>query len=130
MEGRLEGDALELRNLLAEQKRRLWASLREEIFERAGEEIHAQYDIPQDIGEQSILDLLSDAGLAVADIRKGQLTQLEEAQKRLEAGTYGRCESCGEPIGVERLRAVPFAPFCVGCQRAQEAPPKGPGTTL
>ncbi|MCM0081710.1 TraR/DksA C4-type zinc finger protein [Geomonas sp. Red32] len=130
MAGRLEGDELELRNLLAEQKRRLWTSLREEIFDRAGEEIHAQYEIPQDIGEQSILDLLSDAGLAVADIRKNQLTQLEEAQKRLEAGTYGRCESCGEPISVERLRAVPFTPFCVGCQRAQEAPQKGPGTTL
>jgi len=130
MAPKLEGDELELRNLLIEQKRKLWADLREEIFAQTGEELHSQYDIPQDIGEQSILDLLSDAGLAVADIRRNQLTQLEEAQRRLEMGSYGRCESCGEPIGMERMRLVPFTAYCVECQRKQEGPPKGPGTTL
>ncbi|HJV35302.1 TraR/DksA family transcriptional regulator [Geomonas sp.] len=130
MAARLAGDELELRDLLVEHKRKLWADLRQEIFDRAGEEIHSQYDIPQDVGEQSILDLLSDAGLAVADIRRSQLTQLEEAERRLEMGTYGRCESCGEPIGYERLRLVPFTAYCVECQRQQEGPAKGPGTTL
>ena len=130
MAAKLEGDELELRNLLIEQKRRLWNDLREEIFAQTGEELHTQYDIPQDIGEQSILDLLSDEGLAVADIRRTQLTQLEEAQRRLEMGTYGKCESCGEPIGIERMRAVPLTAYCVECQRQQEGPPKGPGTTL
>ncbi|HJV66583.1 MAG TPA: TraR/DksA C4-type zinc finger protein [Geomonas sp.] len=130
MTPKLEGDELELRNLLVEQKRRLWTELREEIFEQAGEELHTQYDIPQDIGEQSILDVLADEGLAVADIRRIQLTQLEEAQRRLEMGTYGRCESCGELIGIERLRLVPFTAYCVECQRQQEGPAKGPGTTL
>lgn len=130
MAEKLEGDELEFRNLLAEHKRRLWGELRGDIFQQTGEEIHSQYDIPQDIGEQSILDMLSDAGLAVADIRREQLTQLEEAERRVEQGTYGKCESCGEPIGIERLRLVPFTPYCVNCQREQEAPPKGSGTTL
>jgi DnaK suppressor protein len=132
MPPKLEGDELEFRNLLTEQKRRLWAELREDIFAQAGE-VHTQYDIPQDLGDHSILDLLSDAGLAVADIRKAQLTQLDEAQKRLEQGSYGICESCGEPIDLERLRLVPFTPHCVQCQREQEeqeGPPKGSGTTL
>jgi DnaK suppressor protein len=130
MPAKLEGTELELRNLLVEQKRKLWTDLRAELFERTGEEIHDQYDIPQDIGEQSILDMLSDAGLAVADIRREQLTQLEEAQKRLELGTYGRCEGCGEMIDIQRLKLVPFTAFCVECQKKQEAPSKGPGTTL
>jgi DnaK suppressor protein len=130
MPAKLEGTELELRNLLVEQKRKLWTDLRAELFERTGEEIHDQYDIPQDIGEQSILDMLSDAGLAVADIRREQLTQLEEAQKRLELGTYGRCEGCGEIIDIQRLKLVPFTAFCVECQKKQEAPSKGPGTTL
>jgi DnaK suppressor protein len=130
MAEKLEGTELEFRNLLAEHKRRLWTDLRADIFQQSGEEIHSQYDIPQDIGERSILDLLSDAGLAVADIRRQQLTQLEEAERRVEQGTYGKCESCGEPIGIERLRLVPFTPYCVDCQRGQEPPPKGSGTTL
>lgn len=123
-------EELELRDLLVEQKRRLWAELREELFSRGGEELHSQYDIPRDIGEQSILDLLSDSGLGVADIRRSQLTQLEEAQQRLEAGTYGRCEGCGERIDIKRLRLVPFSAYCVDCQREEEGPARPPGTTL
>ena len=130
MPGKLEGDRLELRDLLIEQKRRLWNELREEIFTRTGEELATQYDIPQDLGEKSLLDLLSDAGLAIADVRRSQLTQLEEAQRRLEMGTYGRGEGCGEVIDIQRLRLVPCTAYCVDCQRQQEGPSKPPGTTL
>jgi len=126
----LEDTRLEFRNLLAEQKRRLWAELREEIFSQTGRELATQYDVPQDLGERSILDMLSDAGLAIADIRRNQLTALEEAQRRVEMGTYGRCEGCGEFIDLQRLKLVPFTAYCVSCQREQEGPAKGPGTTL
>ncbi|HBA86725.1 MAG TPA: molecular chaperone DnaK [Geobacter sp.] len=126
----LEETRKEFRNLLAEHKRRLWTELREEIFSRNADQISSQYDIPQDLGEKSILDELSDAGLAVADIRREQLTQLDEAQKRVEMGTYGICEGCGERIGIERLRVVPFSPYCVNCQKGKEGPSKPPGVTL
>jgi DnaK suppressor protein len=119
-------DERELRDLLAEQKRRLWAELRAELFTRTGEELHTQYDIPQDIGEQSILDTLADAGLSIADIRRGQLTALEEAQRRLEMGTYGRCEECGEPIDIRRLKLVPFTAYCVDCQKKVDEGPAAP----
>jgi DnaK suppressor protein len=134
MAAKLEGDQLEFRNLLVEHKRRLWAELRDEVFRQAGEEVHTQYEefVP-DLGEQSLLDVISDAGLAVADIRKEELTHLDEAEKRLESGTYGICENCGEPIGLDRLRLVPFTAYCVACQQAheeQEGPPKGSGVTM
>ena len=130
MPEKLEGDRLELRDLLIEQKRKLWAELTEEVFTQTGAELATQYDIPQDLGEKSLLDLLSDAGLAIADVRRVQLTQLEEAQRRLEMGTYGRCEGCGEVIDLQRLRVVPFTAYCVECQKKQEGPSKPPGITL
>jgi DnaK suppressor protein len=117
----------ELRALLTEQKRKLWNELKEELFAETGEALHSQYDIPQDIGEMSILDMLSDAGLAVADIRRSELTSLEESLRRLEMGTYGRCEGCGESISIQRLRLVPFTAYCVQCQKEQEGPSKPPG---
>jgi len=117
-------------NLLAEQKRKLWADLREELFSETGEALHTQYDIPQDIGEMSILDLLSDAGLAVADIRRSQLTSLEEALSRLEMGTYGKCEGCGERINLQRLKLVPFTAYCLECQKLQEGPSRPPGVKI
>jgi len=124
------GDQMEFRNLLVEQKRKLWAELREDVFRQTGEELSSQYEMPQDPGERSLLDELADAGLAVADIRRSQLTDLDAAQRRLESGTYGRCEGCGEAIDLQRLRLVPFTPYCVQCQKDQEGPSKPPGTKL
>jgi DnaK suppressor protein len=40
------------------------------------------------------------------------------ALKRLEAGTYGRCERCGNDIAPERLEAIPTARLCVSCKQA------------
>jgi DnaK suppressor protein len=130
MSAKSDANDLERRNLLAEQKRKLWAELREELFTETGEGLHSQYDIPQDIGEMSILDMLSDAGLAVADIRRGQITSLEEALRRLEMGTYGTCEGCGERIDLQRLRLVPFTAYCLRCQKEQEGPGRPPGLKI
>ncbi|WEV78863.1 TraR/DksA family transcriptional regulator [Janibacter cremeus] len=48
------------------------------------------------------------------------LAQNMAALERLDAGTYGTCESCGEPIGKLRLQAFQRATLCVSCKRAQE----------
>jgi DnaK suppressor protein len=48
------------------------------------------------------------------------LAQTERALARIEAGTYGSCESCGEPIGKARLQAFPRATLCVTCKQREE----------
>ena len=48
------------------------------------------------------------------------LEQTEHALARIEAGTYGVCESCGKPIGKARLQAFPRATLCVECKQRQE----------
>ncbi len=115
-----------LRNVLLEEKRRLWSELRGELF-RNQEKLHNQFDIPQDIGDLSMLDVLSDTGIALADIMRERLTRMEEAEKKLADGTAGICEDCGEEIDEERLRVVPYAIRCVACQEKHEGssfPPK------
>jgi len=44
-----------------------------------------------------------------------QLSEIDAAVSRLEAGTYGRCESCGNPIGEGRLEVRPTARVCISC---------------
>jgi RNA polymerase-binding protein DksA len=44
-----------------------------------------------------------------------RLEQLDLALARLEAGEYGVCAKCGQPIAVERLRARPTASTCIAC---------------
>lgn len=48
------------------------------------------------------------------------LAQTRAALARLDAGTYGTCDSCGEPIGKLRLQAFQRATLCVSCKRSQE----------
>ncbi len=45
------------------------------------------------------------------------LAQIDHALAQIENGTYGTCERCGGPIGVERLRARPWATLCIQDQR-------------
>jgi DnaK suppressor protein len=45
-----------------------------------------------------------------------QLRLVEEALDRLDAGDYGICLACEEPIAEKRLRALPWARYCVACQ--------------
>ncbi len=46
------------------------------------------------------------------------LAEVHTALARLEAGTFGRCERCGRPIGKSRLDALPYARHCIHCARA------------
>jgi DnaK suppressor protein len=46
--------------------------------------------------------------------------QFEHALARLAAGAYGNCESCGDPIPVERLEIFPSATSCVACKQSRE----------
>jgi DnaK suppressor protein len=58
--------------------------------------------------------------LALAQNAQNLLDQGERALGRIDAGTYGVCESCGEPIGKARLLAFPQATLCVACKQRQE----------
>jgi RNA polymerase-binding transcription factor DksA len=43
------------------------------------------------------------------------LREIEDALAKFDAGTYGRCESCGQPIAEARLEAMPAARYCITC---------------
>jgi RNA polymerase-binding protein DksA len=45
------------------------------------------------------------------------LEEIDAALQRIEEGSYGVCEVCGEPIGAERLSAIPWARLCIDDQR-------------
>ncbi|MEU7822332.1 MULTISPECIES: TraR/DksA family transcriptional regulator [Catellatospora] len=49
-----------------------------------------------------------------------RITQVERALERLDEGSYGWCEKCGNPIPVERLAAFPSATLCVTCKQLEE----------
>jgi RNA polymerase-binding transcription factor DksA len=44
-----------------------------------------------------------------------ELADIDEALSRIQDGRYGTCQNCGGPMGLQRLRALPEARYCVAC---------------
>jgi len=62
----------------------------------------------------------SEVAVAVAERLAGQLAQIDRALADFEAGRYGICQDCEEPIAPARLKVLPFTTRCVHCQARQE----------
>ncbi len=60
--------------------------------------------------------------LELAEGERERLINLEEALKRIEEGSYGRCDSCGGAIPKQRLKVLPQAKYCIKCQEKNEKP--------
>ncbi|HLE09236.1 MAG TPA: TraR/DksA family transcriptional regulator, partial [Thermodesulfobacteriota bacterium] len=58
--------------------------------------------------------------LMLGDREREKLREIDKALERLNEEDYGVCEECGEPIGEERLRALPFTRVCVDCKSKSE----------
>src|SRR2546423_7905994 len=55
--------------------------------------------------------------LALRDHQRAQLHHVDASLASLDAGTYGACKSCGNPIAAERLQAIPWVQLCIDCAR-------------
>ena len=58
--------------------------------------------------------------MSLANNARDMHQQTERALKRLADGTYGVCESCGNPIGKARLQVFPRATLCMSCKQKEE----------
>ena len=59
--------------------------------------------------------------LSLIENEQETLGQIGEALGRIDAGTYGKCEECGELVAKPRLQALPYAKHCIDCARAMES---------
>jgi len=68
-------------------------------------------------GQTDTAHLWEDADIRDADLDQlvGELGEIDNALQRLDLGSYGVCEECGQPIPDGRLEAMPFATACIGC---------------
>jgi len=58
--------------------------------------------------------------LGLMDSERKLIVEIDEALQRIEDGTYGICEGCNEPIPKERLKAIPWARYCITCSSLLE----------
>ena len=65
--------------------------------------------------------------LRIRDREHKLIKKIKKTIDRIEAGTFGICESCGEDIGIERLKARPVTTQCIECKIKEEAMEKALG---
>jgi RNA polymerase-binding protein DksA len=110
-----------LKNLLEKKRRFLFeseAALEKKVLEElsadaTGEvvKIHTHAaDLATDTQEIEILESLSEKNLKC-------LQEINKALSRIEDGSYGLCQSCGDEIAVQRLEILPEARLCIECER-------------
>jgi DnaK suppressor protein len=115
-----------LDKFLLEQRELLFAE--RDTYTRQAEELKAEADqlatemepgeseFSEEGGEGGNLSVERELDLRLSAQAETAAAEIERALAKIEAGTYGICEKCGQPIPKLRLRALPAAPLCVACK--------------
>jgi RNA polymerase-binding transcription factor DksA len=116
MSPRIRSTAEEFERRLREARREVWRTIVRTDAELMTLEAHQAGAPSEDAGTIGVADVLS----RLDGAERHRLDEIDAAQARLAAGTFGACERCGTAIPLARLRAVPTARLCVACERAAE----------
>jgi DnaK suppressor protein len=115
------GDKMtELRRVLVRKREEIVKAVKSEVSKYIKGETRQLVDTALDDGDWSVIDLSEDINLRHLGAHRENLLKMDEALRKLEEGTYGICEDCGEPIAPERLKILPFAIYCIDCQERRE----------
>lgn len=110
----------EIKERLLERKRHLWQEVKERLKNNIGNGYQEMLAAARDEEDQASVSLLAETHLTLLGPKRQELEAIEEALLRLEGGTYGLCESCGQPIEPRRLEVMPETPFCRSCMSLKE----------
>lgn len=111
----------ELKSMLEERRRELQSQVQGKMRDvRAEGSWGGKLNEVLDAVESSEADIQEDIEFALIQMKAETLNKINDALARLEQGDYGYCYECGEEIAEKRLRALPFAVRCKGCEEARE----------
>lgn len=75
---------------------------------------------PKDSIDESTAEQGTSTSLRLKDRERNLMTKISEALLRMDQGSYGICEVCGDPIGLRRLKARPMTTMCIECKEEEE----------
>lgn len=95
-----------------------------QVIADARERVAAEVQIDSDDVADEIDNSVSESNTSftgqMRERERGLLAKIDRSLAQLEQGSYGECRSCGEDIGLDRLRARPVADSCIDCKNEQE----------
>lgn len=103
------------RQLLTQQKQDLIAGATETVVEMTDED-----ETFPDPNDRATLESDRNFVLRIRDRERKLLSKIEKALQRIQDGSFGFCEECGEEISEGRLKARPVTTLCIKCKEEQE----------
>ncbi len=104
--------------LLAERARHVEQAqeLRAEADQLAAEREPGDVQFDEESGEGGTTNIDRERDLALSMQAQSEVEEIDHALAKLQAGTYGTCERCGQAIPKARLKAIPHARLCIACK--------------
>ena len=90
--------------------------LRAEAEQLAADREPGDVQFDEESGQGDTMNVERERDLALSAQAMAAVEDIDRALAKIDAGTYGICERCGQPIPRERLRALPYAALCVACK--------------
>jgi DnaK suppressor protein len=103
---------------------------KEEIANEAGKTLSEMTDQTSNVpdpNDRATIESGRSFELRIRDRERKLLSKIDEAIARIDDGSYGICEDCGEEIGLKRLEARPVTMLCIDCKTIQETREKSKG---
>ncbi len=113
------------RKMILEKREEVLKELNRELNERVNQGSELKSTFGSDLGDLSTLSLDSDLSISLVLRYSNTLKQIDQALKRIEEGSYGLCEECGDKINDRRLEILPFTLYCASCQERIEKENRG-----
>ena len=113
---RPENKIMAARKRLLEMRAKL---LGEGLGKSLPEDLARPFDIG-DEGDRADSERTHEVSVLLSVRDKEKLLAIDEALDKIQDGTYGECEECGDEIGAGRLKAMPLAKLCISCQSQVE----------
>lgn len=110
----------EVRNRLLDRKKRLWLEVKDQLKSNIGDGYQEMLATARDEEDQATVSLMAETNLTLLGPKRQELEAIEEALQRLENGSYGLCEVCGQSIEPRRLEIMPETPLCRDCMSQKE----------
>jgi DnaK suppressor protein len=117
---RRERALADFRQVLLTRRQQLLATVRQEWRDLHHQSLDASGDALGEMGDRRVLNAETEVAYELMGSRSHVLAQIDRSLEKIDRGTYGLCEDCGEPIAPRRLSALPFAVRCLGCQESVE----------
>ena len=114
-------DTEHFRELLTEERRQVAGAVDYMQVEAApSPDDEGELPSPNNLADQATDLLEREIDWSLEENSEHVITAIDAALTRIDAGTYGICESCGKPIDVDRLEALPWATQCLEDRRKEE----------